>query len=226
MAVVERDDALTGRAHEAVVLRGEQHTCPFRSPFAKHVRERGNRSRVERGGGFVNQEERGRQGKRCSNRHPAPEPEGEHAEPFVAPRAEAEPLDHRITCRVALWPAPMKRRNETDVLDDGELVEAARDVWDEGDLAPRLDRSDRLTGDGDLTSVVMQKSGDDAQRCRLAAPVGADEADDLALRDNEVEPADDRAAAEPLDETVDTEWVGRARESPPDRLATCRGRQP
>ena len=101
---------------------------------------------------------------------------------------------------------------EEDVLGDAERAGGRELLVDEADaevlaLAHRAER-DRAAGEGDLAGRWREGAGDDVDERRLARAVLADEADDLAGRDAEVDAVQHRHVAEALRDAADLEDGG------------------
>src|SRR2546426_2520139 len=113
--------------------------------------------------------------------------------------------DRSVVIRQREEPAGLSlagKDGQRHVVDDRQLVEEVDDLEAPGDAA--LDAvlhrlaSDVLAAEEDLAAVGLQESADQVDQARLARAVGADQRDDLALADLEVDLVDGMGFAEVL----------------------------
>src|SRR5690606_10442777 len=108
--------------------------------------------------------------------------------------------------------APIQLAEQRHVLEHGPPRQQRRRLWDEAEvlLGPRLVGG--APADGDPTGVVGEEATDDAEQGALAAPARADQRDELALGDVEVDAAERldhlSPSLEPLRHTLDPDPLG------------------
>ena len=112
-----------------------------------------------------------------------------------------------------------------DVLADGELLEDGHLLRHHADAALEVvaGGSHRLPEELDRALVVGEQLQDAVDGGRLAASVGAQQAEDLALGDAQVEVVERKEVAVALDEVLDAYDVGHVRSFPARRRAPFAG---
>ena len=140
--------------------------------------------------------------------------------------AEAHELDRLVDES----PAPravvdVEAAEVVDVLADGELLEDGHLLRHHADAALEVvaSGSHRLSEELDLALVVGEQLQDAVDGGRLAASVGAQQAEDLALGDAQVEVVERKKVAVALDEVLDAYDVGHVRSFPARRGAPFAG---
>ncbi len=139
-------------------------------------------------------------------------PVREALDELVAPGAELEQLQQLPGASVGCGRLePVEPRVEAQQLRGGELLVEEGPVGDEAErlLGPLRLAGEVVSVDRDASGARTQQARDHADGRRLAGPIGAQEAVDLARRDVQADVVDGGEGAEGLDEIVDPDHLRR-----------------
>ncbi len=157
--------------------------------------KRSRRERIERAEGFVEEEDGGLERQRPGERDPLGGPARQLGGPRVGHgRVEADELDQRRDARRPALGRPAGELERIgDVVGGRAPGQETRFLEDQPDA--RIGPDDRRSIEQGLAAGRFEQAGDDAQERRLAAAVRADERDDPAARDGQVDAVEDRERA-------------------------------
>ncbi len=218
-ACVQEADAVRDVAGKAHLVRRDQHRHPALGELADHAQDLRHELGVERARHLVEQHHARTQRERAHDRDslllPARKPVGV----VVALVGEPEAVEQLGRLRLGLPPARTEclARPERHVLEHAHVREEVVGLEDDPDPAAdpvHVDAAcrDLLAVDHDAARVDRLEQVDAAQQGRLARAGCADQADDLVLRDLEVDPAQHLVLAERLVQLLDHD---RAHAMPP-----------
>jgi hypothetical protein len=156
--------------------------------------------RVDRAEGLVHEQHRRVGGQRAGHPDPLPLPAGQlvRVAPGVGVRVQPDQLEQLLTAGPRPRPVPAQQlRHGRHVVQDRAVREQPGGLDDVADPPPELDLVDGrdvLTVQDDPARRRLDEAVDHLQGGRLAAARGADQGDQGALRDVEVEGADGHRA--------------------------------
>ena len=135
---------------------------------------------------------------RARQRHPLALAARELSRPPLQQPADVEQLGHLRDLLLGLSPRDFGQvEREADVLLDAEVRIDRVVLEDEADLPPlRRDVGDILLAEVERAGTGLRKAGHEAERGRLAATRGADDGDELAVGDLEIQVVDGGDGAE------------------------------
>ena len=151
--------------------------------------------RIERAERLVEEEDGGLERQRAGERDPLGGPARQLGRARVGHgRVEADELDQRRDARRAALGRPAGELERIgDVVGGRAPRQETRFLEDQPDA--RIGPDDRRSVEQGLAAGRFEQAGDDAQERRLAAAVRADERDDPAARDGQVDAVEDRERA-------------------------------
>ncbi len=168
-------------------MGGEHHRRPVRHGFADQIAQEGAGGGVEAGVGLIEQPEGGPACDQCGQRHPSSLPGGEPAGRGAAEAThQAETIERRVAGRNR---EAEGAHGEADVLRRAELVVEGGGMAEEADVAAHggvvggeIDPEDMGFAGGD-----RQEAGAGPEQAGLPRTVGAEDQDDLAGLDREID---------------------------------------
>jgi hypothetical protein len=187
------------------VLGGQQDGGAVGDQLADHVPDLAPAARVEPGGGLVQAQDGG----------PADEAGGQVEAAAHAARVGLDRAAARVGQVEALQQLPgpgpgVAARELEQAGDQDQVLGPGQLLVDGGVLAGQADQAPDPVGladhveaaDAGVSAVRAQQGGQDAHGRRLAGPVRAEQAEDRALADGQVDPGERRGLAEPLDQAL------------------------
>ena len=197
-AAVEQHDLVARPLREMQVLGREQNATSARGEGSNRLAEHDDRFGVERRRDLVDEDERRCERERRNDARLAAEPSGERAEAVIEAAVEAERGRDQVRAgggTLIRLPEGVDERNE---LSKRQLVEPGRLVRDEGRCNPGGGRPGGGSANPERARIEREQARRCAEECRLARSVRADDADDRACIDAQVDPGERRGGAEPL----------------------------
>ena len=216
--MVDDRDAIAEIVRLVHVVRGDQNReLHAVAQFVQHLPDSDARNRVETGGGLVEKEDTGTMHQAASDFEPPSHAAGKRFGLGFAPFGEVDGLEELRD--IAL---PLRARHaielgvQTHVLLGGQIGVECRVLEDQPDIAPHgVALGVHVeAGDGGAAAGRLDQRAEHRDGGRLAGPVWAQEAEDLAGRDLEVDPAHGLDLAVALGEAAhgDGRRGGRRRE--------------
>src|SRR5581483_1883962 len=246
LTVIEHHHAVADVHHQAHVMLDQEHGDAFVADAADELAERQPLRRIHAGGGLVQREQPRLGGERTGNFQPALIAVRQAPRAVVGAGADADVIEQRQGARQNLALLGERARvaqhraehagprahvaadhhilERREVGEEPDVLKGARDAG--GGNFMRRQRRDIALGEAKAAAVGCVDTGEQVEKRRLACPVRADQAIDVARGDGEGDVLQRLQSAEALRCACDLEERAHVACSVSSRLRTAEGSSP